>query len=125
MSITSHINNLDDYKKEVLRTCPAAPDIRPGSLNHQETFGAITNCAMGLAGESGEIIDHIKKVSFQGHSLDQDLLVKELGDVFWYLTLACYCLGMNPMYVIKKNVEKLRKRYPEGFSAERSVNREE
>jgi len=123
VSITAHINNLDDYKKEVLRTCPAAENMVPGDLHNEHTWDMLLNSGMGLSGEAGEIIDHLKKCNFQGHTPDVVLLVKELGDVLWYVMLATHCLGVNPMYVIKKNVEKLRKRYPDGFETERSINR--
>ena len=80
---------------------------------------------MGLCGESGEAIDILKKARFQGHELDQDHLKKELGDVAWYLAVACFGLGYSLEEVCMENIRKLKERYPEGFSADLSVNRKE
>lgn len=80
--------------------------------------------AMGLAGEAGECVDLIKKHLFQGHGLDHEKLKEELGDVMWYLALiaASMCLTLDS--VMAANIDKLRARYPEGFSEERSMERE-
>ena len=85
----------------------------------------ITNGAMGLCGESGEVIDLVKKWRAQGHELDRVHLTEELGDVAWYLAETATAIGAELEDVLKANIEKLMKRYPEGFAAERSVNREE
>lgn len=85
----------------------------------------ITNGAMGLCGESGEVIDLVKKWRAQGHELDRVHLIEELGDVAWYLAETATAIGAELEDVLRANIEKLMKRYPEGFAAERSVNREE
>jgi NTP pyrophosphatase (non-canonical NTP hydrolase) len=85
----------------------------------------LANFALGLAGESGEACDLVKKHLFHGHHLDRDKIKKELGDVLWYIATMAHTLGMRLEDVAQANVDKLRARYPEGFSAERSVNREE
>ena len=85
----------------------------------------LLNGLMGLCGESGECIDLLKKYFYQGHDFDEAKLVDELGDVAWYLALAADALGVTLGEVMQKNIDKLRKRYPEGFDAERSRNREE
>lgn len=79
---------------------------------------------MGLCGESGEAIDHVKKVLFHGHALDQDYMLKELGDIAWYLAETAWSLDIPLEKVFAKNLEKLSKRYPDGFSSERSIHRE-
>lgn len=84
----------------------------------------LTNSVMGLCGESGEACDIVKKHLFHGHELDRESLIKELGDVAWYLAEAAFALDIELDEVLAKNIEKLRKRYPEGFSSERSINRE-
>jgi NTP pyrophosphatase (non-canonical NTP hydrolase) len=81
--------------------------------------------AMGLCGEAGEFIDLIKKWRFQGHPLDAEHLIKELGDICWYLAIAATGIGVTLEYVMQKNIDKLSERYPEGFEVERSVNRKE
>ena len=62
---------------------------------------------------------------FHGHELDRDALIKELGDVAWYLAEAATALDIDLSEVFERNIEKLKKRYPEGFSEERSINRTE
>lgn len=79
--------------------------------------------AMGLAGEAGEVVDYLKKVLGHGHPLDQDKVAKELGDVLWYVAEICSVLQLDMGEVAEANVKKLKKRYPDGFSKERSVNR--
>lgn len=84
----------------------------------------LVNGVMGLCGESGEAVDLVKKWLFQGHELDKAHLINELGDVAWYLAEAAYSLDVTLDEVLKLNVEKLKKRYPEGFASEKSLNRQ-
>lgn len=84
----------------------------------------LINGVMGLCGESGEAIDIVKKHLAQGHELDREKLIKELGDVAWYLAETAYALDVDLESVLAGNIEKLRQRYPEGFDTNRSVNRE-
>ena len=85
----------------------------------------LINGVMGLCGESGEAIDIVKKWLAQGHELDREKLAKELGDICWYLAETATALGCALEDIMAANIEKLKKRYPEGFSSERSVNRTE
>ena len=85
----------------------------------------LINGVMGLCGESGEAIDIVKKWLAQGHELDREKLAKELGDICWYLAETATALGLSLEDIMAANLEKLRKRYPEGFDAERSVNRKD
>ena len=85
----------------------------------------LINGVMGLCGESGEAIDIVKKHLHQGHELDREKLIKELGDIAWYLAETAYALGYDLEDVLAANIEKLKKRYPEGFEAGRSINRAE
>lgn len=91
------------------------------SLNKKEV---LINSVMGLCGESGEAIDIVKKWMAHGHELDKDHLAKELGDIAWYLAEAATALDMDLEDILQANIEKLKKRYPEGFSSSASVNRE-
>lgn len=84
----------------------------------------ILNGCMGLCGESGECIDILKKNRMQYHQLDKQKLVEELGDVMWYCAELATGLGMALDDIARANIEKLRKRYPEGFTPERSIHRE-
>lgn len=90
-----------------------------------EAFDQLRNASYGLNGEAGEVIDILKKHEFQGHTLDTDKLIKELGDVAWYLALACTALGVPLSDVLERNIDKLRKRYPAGFDPDKSIHREE
>lgn len=92
--------------------------------SNTEGADKICNGCLGLAGECGEVIDLYKKHRFQGHTLDKEKMVEELGDVLWYCAEIASGLGVELGEVARRNVEKLRRRYPEGFDAERSVNRE-
>ena len=83
----------------------------------------LINGVMGLCGESGEAIDIVKKWLAQGHELDRDKLAKELGDIAWYLAETAYALDLPLEDILRGNIEKLKKRYPEGFSSEKSINR--
>ena len=85
----------------------------------------LINGVMGLCGEAGEAIDIVKKHLHQGHELDREKLVKELGDIAWYLAETATALDISLEEVLERNIGKLRSRYPEGFSTERSVNRKE
>ena len=85
----------------------------------------LINGVMGLCGESGEAIDIVKKWLAQGHGLDREKLAKELGDVAWYLAETAWALEIPLEDILQANIEKLKKRYPEGFSSERSQNRRE
>ena len=83
----------------------------------------LINGVMGLCGESGEAIDLVKKWLAQGHELDQEKLAKELGDICWYLAETATALDLSLEDIMAANIEKLRRRYPEGFDANRSINR--
>lgn len=79
--------------------------------------------ALGLAGEAGEFANMIKKLTAHGHIIPTIDLADELGDVLWYLSEAATACGLSLNQIAEMNVEKLRQRYPEGFSEERSRNR--
>lgn len=107
--------NAEEYQYLAMRTLATG-------LSSRER---LVNAALGLNGEAGEFADTVKKYLFQGHSLDRDALTQELGDVLWYIALACDTLGVPLSAVMTANIEKLRRRYPEGFSSERSQQRSE
>jgi NTP pyrophosphatase (non-canonical NTP hydrolase) len=104
---------LNQYQKYALVTANKDLDER----------GRIANGALGLAGEAGEAADLVKKHLFHDHPLDKDKLRSELGDVLWYVATLADAVGLELDDIASQNVEKLRARYPEGFSAERSLNR--
>lgn len=83
----------------------------------------VLNGVMGLCGEAGECIDVVKKHMFQGHELDRDKLIDEASDCLWYLAAVATGLDIPLEEIARYNVDKLRKRYPEGFSAVKSIDR--
>lgn len=108
----------NDYQKLAARTLIDSPE-RP--LTDGEIM--IVWCAIGLAGEAGEVVDNIKKAIFHRHGLNQGQLQKELGDVAWYLAGLCTKLGFSLEDVMRQNIDKLMERYPDGYSSEASINR--
>jgi NTP pyrophosphatase (non-canonical NTP hydrolase) len=109
----------NDFQRAAMRTA--------SGMDHEgyNGRGLLLNAVMGLNGEAGEVIDHVKKVCFQGHELDQEHLVEELGDVAWYLAVCAEALGVTLEEVLQRNIDKLKARYPEGFDKARSINRKE
>ena len=105
----------NEYQKAAMRT--SSKDILP--------IGHLMNGALGLAGESGEVADFVKKMAYQGHPMDREHLAKELGDVCWYIAETATAIGYDLETIMQMNIDKLMARYPDGFSAERSQNREE
>lgn len=83
----------------------------------------LINSVMGLCGESGEAIDIVKKWMAQGHELDKEHLAKELGDIAWYLAEAATALDIPLENILQANIDKLKKRYPEGFETKRLLVR--
>ena len=83
------------------------------------------NASMGLTGEAGEVVDIIKKYAYQGHELEIEELIDELGDVIYYLCWLCILLQIDFSEICFNNMNKLTKRYPNSFEAERSINRTE
>lgn len=79
--------------------------------------------ALGLAGECGEVVDLIKKYEFHGKPLNTDDLIKELGDVRWYMECLMMAIHTTIEEVERRNIAKLRKRYPNGFNTADSVAR--
>ncbi|WP_312372705.1 nucleoside triphosphate pyrophosphohydrolase family protein [Lachnoclostridium sp.] len=88
-------------------------------------IGQVFNACLGLSGEVGEINDLIKKAVYHGHELDEMEMLKELGDVMWYVAMMADALGVSMQFIADININKLMKRYPEGFSEHASINRAE
>lgn len=84
---------------------------------------ALANAGLGISGEAGEVAGEIKKVLFQGHQIDVEHLVSEMGDVLWYIAALSTALGVSLADVASANIAKLRGRYPSGFRPVDSVQR--
>lgn len=106
---------INEYQELALRTAPKGLD----------STQLLLNGALGLAGESGEVVDDVKKHLFQGHWLDAGAIARELGDVAWYLAIAAHAIGCDLETIFQMNIDKLKARYPDGFEADRSINRKE
>jgi len=104
---------INEYQKLAMTT------LNP-ELNKKDV---LINGVMGLCGESGEVIDIVKKHLAQNHPLDKEKIIEELGDVCWYIAELATVLDVNMEDIMINNIEKLKKRYPEGFDTERSVKR--
>ncbi|MCC8046642.1 MAG: nucleoside triphosphate pyrophosphohydrolase family protein [Clostridiales bacterium] len=83
----------------------------------------LINSVMGLCGESGEAIDIVKKWLAQGHELDKAHLADELGDIAWYLAEAATALDLPLETILQANIDKLKRRYPDGFDTQKSIER--
>ena len=106
--------NINEYQKLAMVTLNK-------KLSKQDM---LINGVMGLCGESGEAIDIVKKHLHQGHELDKDALIKEMGDIAWYLAELATVLEIDLETVLEKNIDKLKKRYPDGFDELLSINRD-
>ena len=83
----------------------------------------LANLCMGLCGETGEVVDYVKKYLYHGHKLEKEKLFEELGDIMWYLTNIASFYNLSMSDILDENIKKLEERYPEGFSEEKSLNR--
>lgn len=106
-----------DYRKEVMRNCPNFDQM---TLEEKLSLGAL-----GVAGEAGEVADLVKKILHhraEEQSCDAELalrehkLIKEMGDVYWYLEYLGAVLGISTEQILIANVEKLRTRHPNGWT---------
>lgn len=107
--------NFSEYQTLAARTLG-------GDRTHEQQ---LANAALGLTGEAGEVAELIKKHLFHATPLNQEALAKELGDCLWYIGAFATVLGLSMNDIAQRNIEKLQKRYPEGFDTERSRNRTE
>lgn len=112
--------NAHDYQLQAARTLIDSPDAEYTA----EELMLVWN-ALGVAGEAGEVADIVKKGVFHRHGIDKDALIKEMGDVLWYLAALCTKLGMSLDDVMELNIAKLKARYPQGYSSEASKHRTE
>ena len=105
--------DVNEYQKSAMKTLNPMLDKKD----------VLINSVMGLCGESGEAIDIVKKWLMQGHDLDKEHLIKELGDIAWYLAETATALDVPLETVFQENLDKLRRRFPNGFDIQASVYR--
>jgi NTP pyrophosphatase (non-canonical NTP hydrolase) len=110
--------NATDYQKQAARTLID----KPGFEIPDKDIMIIWN-AIGLAGEAGEVCELAKKGIFHQHGIDRDKFAKEIGDCCWYIAALCTKLDLDMGEIMAANIEKLRVRYPAGYSSEDSQKR--
>lgn len=116
---------MSEYRELSERTAPqsdmmSAQSRRASDLNTLE----ILHGAIGLATESGEVLDMMKKHIYYGKPMDYTNLAEEVGDVMWYCALLLRSMGMSFEQVAQMNINKLEKRFPEKFTEEQALQRD-
>jgi len=101
-----------EYQEAVKRTCATTEPAETMKL-----------ALIGLQDEPGEVAGPIKKHLWHQHELDVEHVQDEIGDILWYLATLSNALDITLEDAVEGNVKKLLKRYPDGFSSERSINR--
>lgn len=100
--------DFDEFQQSALRTINPSLDDRDRLLD----------ASVGLVEEASELLGLVRKRVFQQRDIDQARLTEELGDVLWCLAVTAHTLGIPLSHIAKANQDKLRRRHPEGFSAE-------
>lgn len=106
----------NEYQKLAMRTCNFQHDDRYDDM--------VCHAVFGLTSGAGEVAGLFQKW-YQGHELDEEHLMKEIGDCLWMIAELCTAYGFSLEYVMQLNIDKLRARYPDGFSEEKSLHRAE
>ena len=110
---------MDTYQSLALRTLSTQFHIGDNGVSPDLLHGAI-----GLATESGELLDSLKRALFYGAALDRTNLIEELGDLEWYMAVIREAVGVTQEEVQRINIEKLQARYPAKFSTDHALNRD-
>jgi NTP pyrophosphatase (non-canonical NTP hydrolase) len=126
---------LNEFQQHALRTATRPLEAYPQWIRSMvphcwdqreamKDWDAMVLCA-GLTGEAGEVADYLKKVFGHGHPLDVDRVKNEISDVLWYCAVLADRFGLTLADIAAANVEKLKARYPSGFSVAASQARTE
>lgn len=105
---------VNEYQKLAMRTC---------SFTKLDKDDMVRHAVFGLASEAGEVAGIFQKM-YQGHEVAADHVKKELGDCLWMIAELCEAFGFRLEDVMAANIKKLQSRYPNGFDASRSLDRE-
>ncbi len=108
----------DEHAGLVYRTCKSGKDIKLDHLNAH-----FVHMALGIAGEAGELVDAIKKSAIYGKALDVENVVEELGDIEWYMQGLRASLAITREEVLRYNINKLNKRYPQQYTDQAAHDR--
>lgn len=113
----------DDYVKNAIKT-----ESRDWNGIHTRTstvnYMRLSHAAMGMVTEAAEFIDVLKKHAFYGKEIDATNLAEEIGDIFWYIAIACDELKVDPSKIMQTNIDKLKARYGEKFNTDGAINRD-
>ena len=120
-------SNFDQYTRFV-NTVTSVPSkdsdafiYRLQELGADVAIQRLLTASVGISAESGEFMEIVKKMIFQGKPCNEDNLEHlkiELGDIMWYVAQACMALEVDMDEVLDTNIKKLEKRYPDGHFAE-------
>ena len=120
-------SNFDKYTRFV-NTVTSVPSkdsdafiYRLQELGGDVAIQRLLTASVGISAESGEFMEIVKKMIFQGKPCNEDNLEHlkiELGDIMWYVAQACMALEVDMEDVLTTNIKKLEKRYPDGHFAE-------
>jgi NTP pyrophosphatase (non-canonical NTP hydrolase) len=110
--------NANEYQELAARTLIDEPD---RDIPDNEIM--IVWNAIGLAGEAGEVAEQAKKGVFHQHGINRDAFAKELGDCLWYIAALCTKLDLSMSEIMSQNIDKLKRRYPAGYSPDYSERR--
>ena len=128
--MTSNFNNYTRFVNSVTSIQSTDSDAfiyRLQELGGDVAIQRLLTASVGISAESGEFLEIVKKMIFQGKPCDKDNLEHlkiELGDILWYVAQACMALEISFEEVADKNIDKLSKRYPDGhFDSYYSENR--
>lgn len=101
--------DFDEYEKLASRTA---------IFNESQQLYRLYDLGLGVAGETGELVEKLKKAIRDdgGEITDErrEALKKEIGDVLWYLSQLSRALGFSFSDIAQANIDKLWKRYEEG-----------
>lgn len=106
---------VNEYQKLAIRTC---------SVPYSDKGSMLRHAVFGLTSEAGEVAGILQK-EYQGHQFDKEHMKRELGDCLWMIAEACEALDLSMEEVMIANIEKLKARFPDGFSSKRSLHRAE
>lgn len=83
---------------------------------YTEFKAALDHAAKGISGEAGELMDAVKKYTVYNRILDLANVIEELGDLEFYMEMMRQAIGVDRDEIINKNMNKLSKRYPQGYT---------
>lgn len=117
------INTLNEYQALAAKTDYSERDAKCAIDTTPDNPGLMLKHVLGLAGETGEVVEIVKKHVFHNRPLDREKLLDELGDCLWYLSMLAAAVDMSLSDIAQYNIVKLRARYPEGYSDDKCNSR--